>query len=85
VVTEGSEEIARTYGLFQRTLLPDGLRPDPPMPEHMELLIDRQGYLRARWIPGGAAPGWTDPAAILAELGRLTLERPAPPPAEHVH
>jgi len=85
VVTEGSEEIARAYGLFRVTLLPDGLRPDPPMPEHMELLIDRQGYLRARWIPGGAAPGWTDPAAILAELGRLTLERPAAPPPEHVH
>ena len=85
VVTEGSEEIARTYGLFRRTLSSDGLRPDPPMPEHMELLIDRQGYLRARWIPGEAASGWTDPAAILAELGRLTLERPAPPPAEHVH
>lgn len=85
VVTEGSEEIARAYGLFRRTLSPDGLRPDPPMAAQMELLIDRQGYLRARWIPGEAAPGWTDPAAILAELARLTLERPAPPPAEHVH
>ena len=30
---------------------PSGLRPAPPAPAHMELLIDRQGYIRARWIP----------------------------------
>ena len=52
VVTEGAEEIARAYGLFRRNLSPEGMKPDPPMPAHMELLIDRAGYLRARWISG---------------------------------
>ncbi|MBI2528427.1 MAG: CopD family protein [Candidatus Rokubacteria bacterium] len=85
VVTGGSEEITAAYGLFRRTLAPDGLRPDLPVPEHMEILIDRQGYVRARWIPGRAAPGWADPAALFVELQRLGRERPGPLPAEHVH
>ena len=101
VVTEGTAEIARTYSLFRRTLEPDGLRPDPPMPPHMELLIDRGGYVRARFIPGpdgswpspggsrpgpgGASRGWSDPAALVPELQQLARETPAPPPDEHVH
>ena len=85
VVTEGSDEIARAYGLFRRTLSPEGMTPDPPMPSHMELLIDRAGYLRARWIPGAGGPGWASLPALLAEIQQLNRETPAPPPAEHVH
>lgn len=85
VVTEGSDEIARAYGLFRRTLSPEGMKPDPPMPSHMELLIDRAGYLRARWIPGDGGPGWASLPALVAELQQLNRETPAPPPAEHVH
>ncbi len=85
VVTEGSDEISRAYGLFRRTLSPEGMTPDPPMPPHMELLIDRAGYLRARWIPQTGGPGWASLPALLAELQQLNRETPAPPPAEHVH
>jgi putative copper resistance protein D len=85
VVTEGSDEIARAYGLFRRTLSPEGMAPDPPMPSHMELLIDRAGYLRARWIPGAGGPGWASLPVLVAELQQLNRETPAPPPAEHVH
>jgi putative copper resistance protein D len=86
VVTEGSPEIARTYALFRRTRTPDGLLPDPPGPPHMEFLIDRQGYIRARWIPAGPARGWSDPGPLYAELQQLNEEAPtAPPPGEHVH
>jgi hypothetical protein len=85
VATEGSDEIARAYGLFRRTLSPEGMTPDPPMPSHMELLIDRAGYLRARWIPGTGGPGWASLPALVAELQQLNRETPAPPPAEHVH
>jgi putative copper resistance protein D len=85
VVTEGSDEISRAYGLFRRTLSPEGMTPDPPMPSHMELLVDRAGYLRARWIPGAGGPGWASLPALLAELQQLNRETPAPPPAEHVH
>jgi putative copper resistance protein D len=52
----------------------------------MELLIDRFGYLRARWIPSEDEPGWQDLQQIESELRRLAQE-PAilPPPDEHVH
>ena len=85
VVTEGAAEIVTAYGLFRRTLSPEGLAPDPPMPPHMELLIDRNGYLRARWIPGAGGTGWANPTLIAAELQQLGRESPVAPPAEHVH
>ena len=53
------------YMLFRRDLTAEGLRPEPPPVRHMELLVDRQGYLRARWIPrdlGHATEGWADRA-----------------------
>ncbi len=101
VVTDGAAEIIPTYMLFRRGLGPDGLRPEPPMPRHMELLIDRQGYIRARWIPRpdrgpvpGQAPrgpgawrgaGWSDLDLLRTEVASLDLEAPAEPPEEHVH
>jgi hypothetical protein len=55
----------------------------------MELLVDRQGYLRARWMPtqlGQSREGWGDLNQLLAEIDRLTREVPmAPVAAEHVH
>jgi putative copper resistance protein D len=86
VATEGAADIVATYGLFRRTLTPDGVLPDSPLPPHMEFLIDRSGYLRARWIPGGSRPGWLDIKALLAELQALNQESVAAAPAdEHVH
>jgi putative copper resistance protein D len=52
----------------------------------MEFLIDRSGYLRARWIPGGPTPGWADITVLLAEIHALNQETTvATPPDEHVH
>lgn len=85
VVTEGADEIARTYGVFRRTLSPEGMKPDPPMPRHVEFLIDRAGYLRARWIPGHPGASWAEMRTLVAEIQALNREAPAPPPAEHVH
>jgi putative copper resistance protein D len=55
------------------------------MPRHVEFLIDRAGYLRARWIPGELGASWAEISALVAELQALNREAPAPPPAEHVH
>jgi putative copper resistance protein D len=86
---EGAAEAAATYMLFRRDLTAAGLRPEPPPVPHMELLVDRQGYLRARWIPadlGRRSDGWADTARLLAEVDRLAREVPAAPiAAEHVH
>jgi putative copper export protein/mono/diheme cytochrome c family protein/peroxiredoxin len=86
VATEGAADIVSTYRLFRRTRSPEGLLPDPPMPRHVEFLIDRSGYLRARWIPGGPTPGWSDIKVLLAEIQALNQETAVPAaPDEHVH
>lgn len=71
VVTEGGREIIEVYDL---------LAPTP----HAEFLIDRQGYLRARWAPAAGAE--RDLNLLLAEIQHLNEERPTLPAAdEHVH
>jgi putative copper resistance protein D len=78
IVVEGAVETGTTYGLF---------RPDPEAAPllHQEFLVDRQGYLRARWVPGESA-GWDDPARLVAEVERLAREPvQAAAPDEHAH
>jgi putative copper resistance protein D len=82
VAVEGNEDIVETYTMFRRTLAVEGL---PAVPAHMEFLVDRQGYIRARWMPP-EQPGWDDLTTLLAEIERLDKEAPrAPAPDEHVH
>ena len=86
VVTDGAGDIAATY-----TLLARGLGPAPPFgrpapPLHAEFLIDRQGYIRARWLPGSPGPGWDRLATLTAQIQLLDKETPAgAAPDEHVH
>ena len=86
---DGAAEAGAAYRLFRRDLTAAGLKAEPPPVPHMELLVDRQGYLRARWIPkdlGHDTEGWGDLARLLAEVDRLSREIPiAPVAAEHVH
>ena len=71
VVTEGAPAILATYRLF-------GTAP------HAEFLVDRQGYLRARWLAERGATREVN--ALLAEIQQLNEERTvAPAPDEHVH
>jgi putative copper export protein/mono/diheme cytochrome c family protein/peroxiredoxin len=70
VVTDGTAAIVATYRLFA---------PGP----HAEVLIDRQGYVRAVWRDE-AAPA--DTSAVQAEVERLNAEKSPPPfPDDHVH
>ncbi len=86
VVTDGATDIVSAYTLFRRTLQPDGLSSEPSVPRHMEFLIDRQGYIRARWIPGVGRQSWSDLTLLRDEIALLDRERAvAPPPDEHVH
>lgn len=65
VVTDGAADIVATYGLFA---------PGP----HAELLIDRQGYIRAIWRG--------TPSGLQAQVERLNAEKDVPPfPDDHVH
>jgi copper resistance protein D len=85
VVTDGSREAFDTYALFRRSFSEQGTLPDPPVPPHMEFIIDRQGYVRARWIPRDG-PGWNKIENLLRDIDRLNQEKPsAPAPDDHVH
>lgn len=86
VVTQGGREIARSYALFRRTLSIPDLFGEGTRPKHMEFLIDRFGYLRARWIPNGDGAGWTDVSLLTQQITQLNQEGElAPPPGDHVH
>jgi putative copper resistance protein D len=44
-------------------------------PDHLEFLIDREGYLRARWTPGDK-PDWNRIPELLAQVETLNREGP---------
>jgi putative copper resistance protein D len=86
VATQGAPEIARSYALFRRTLSNPDLAGEGTSPKHMEFLMDRYGYLRARWIPAVDGAGWTDIGALMREIDQLNREKEIrPPPDDHVH
>jgi len=85
VVIEGAGETVRAYALLRRTLSNPDPRDSSRMPEHMELLVDRFGYLRARWRPD-EGEGWDDLDLLKAQVAALAREpQLRPPPDDHVH
>jgi putative copper export protein/mono/diheme cytochrome c family protein/peroxiredoxin len=74
-------DVAMAYAMFAR----QSADASDAGPEHIEYLIDRQGYLRARWI--GVPVAATDRTAeILHQTKQLHDERPrAQPPEGHAH
>jgi putative copper resistance protein D len=86
VVTDGAADIVAAYTLLARALTPESLLSIGTPPRHAEFLVDRQGYLRGRWIPGGGLPGWRSLRALLDQVKALDREAPtAAAPDEHVH
>ena len=86
LVTQGAQEIAHSYALFRRTLSNPDLAGEGTSPKHMEFLIDRYGYLRARWIPAVDGAGWTDIGELMRQIELLNREKEIrPPPDDHVH
>ena len=85
-VLDEAPAIAASYLQFRRTLSHPDLLGAPTAPTHMELLVDRFGYLRARWIPAVDDKGWHDMAVLQAQLRALQAEPEIlPPPSPHAH
>jgi copper resistance protein D len=85
VVTDGRQEIADTYSLFRRSFADDPPASSSPLGRHMELLIDKQGYIRARWLPA-EGDAWRQLDNLMSQIELLRNEKPrAPAPDEHVH
>jgi putative copper export protein/mono/diheme cytochrome c family protein/peroxiredoxin len=71
VVTDGAVDIVQTYRMFA---------PGP----HAELLIDRQGYIRAIWK--GDTGEMPEATVLLSQVEQLNEEKSAAPfPDEHIH
>jgi putative copper resistance protein D len=85
VITDGAREIVATYALLGREPGPRALAPRTAPLLHVEFLLDRQGYVRARWRPDMPG-GWDDLQLLVDQILALEKETPAgPPPDEHVH
>jgi copper resistance protein D len=86
VVIDGAHEIVQSYKLFRRTLNKPDLLGEGTLPPHMEFLVDRFGYLRARWIPDADGPGWSNTDMLMQQVAQLNREKEIlPPPGDHVH
>jgi putative copper resistance protein D len=84
-VVEGAAETVRAYALLRRTLSNPDPRDSSPAPAHMEILVDRFGYVRGRWRPD-EGEGWDNLALLEAQLSALAREpQVKPPPDDHVH
>jgi putative copper resistance protein D len=86
VVLDGDEEIVAAYSLFRHSYETWGKAgAQNQSGHHAEFLIDRSGYLRARWLPGLGEGGWDDIDRLLSAIGAINSEPPAPPPSDFHH
>jgi putative copper export protein/mono/diheme cytochrome c family protein len=85
VVMEGGAETVSAYSLLRRTLSDADPQDRAPVPQHMELLVDRYGYARARWLPHESG-AWRDIERLITYIKALAAEPEIrPPPDDHVH
>ncbi|HSF57653.1 MAG TPA: copper homeostasis membrane protein CopD [Candidatus Binatia bacterium] len=85
VVAEGMDEIFKTYALFSHSFEDDRNSPAAHLPKHTEFLIDKSGYIRARWI-AREGNGWRKIENLFQEIDLLQKEKSqAPAPDDHVH
>jgi putative copper resistance protein D len=81
-VSEGIKEITETYKVFARSFAEE----NPTISTaHAEFLIDKQGYIRARWL-ATESDAWRKIDVLLKQVELLRNEKPrAPAPEDHVH
>lgn len=86
-LTQSADQVIETYSLLSRTLDNKGEKGMLGVElDRTEFLVDRYGYIRARWIPEEDPTAWAAPEALSAELDVLSREsRIPPPPDSHIH
>ncbi len=85
IVFDGSEEITDTYNLYRRTLAFPDKKDIKENIDYMELLIDKYGYIRSRWLyriekKSDNTSRYVEMVKFLEKEGKIL-----PPPDEHVH
>ncbi|MGH6842282.1 MAG: c-type cytochrome, partial [Methylocella sp.] len=81
IADRDTEKVAASYGLFTRTFFNRRMDVVRVPLLHAEFLIDRWGYIRARWLPE-EDNSWSDLDFLETQLQKLSLEPPAPPPPD---
>jgi putative copper export protein/mono/diheme cytochrome c family protein/peroxiredoxin len=80
ILADPDRSIAAAYAIYRRNA-----SRVPAPPAHLEFLIDVQGYLRARWVPG-ESPGWDRLPWLLRQIASVSREKPHPAvSSRHVH
>lgn len=87
VVRSGADEIWSAYQLLTRTIANRGVAEKIGMDwQRAELLVDRFGYIRARWMAEEDAQGWSNTDSLLPLLDQLSAEPQIRPfPDDHIH
>lgn len=75
IITQGAAEITSSYILWRRTMTHPDIIGSGSNPEHIEFLFDKNGYLRARWIPSRDQYGWSDMDALTRQINQLHREQ----------
>jgi putative copper resistance protein D len=82
MLAEPDPALVAAYSMFTRTIV----GPPPSPPRHVEFLIDRQGYIRARTVRGAGGPGWMPIPELLKQAVLLNKETGrAAAPRRHAH
>ena len=81
IADHDTADVAAAFGLYTRSF--HNRKMDVArVPElHAEFLIDRSGYIRARWLPD-EDDSWSDLGYVEAQLRLLSREPPHPPPPD---
>ncbi len=87
LVDKDTDSAAATFGLFTRSLTNAKTAKARVPAQNAEFLIDRSGYLRARWLPAEDqdVAGWNDPEVLEGQLTLLAREPLWSPPKDHDH
>jgi putative copper resistance protein D len=87
LVDKDTDAAAATFGLFTRSLTNAKTETARTPQQSAEFLIDRSGYLRARWLPAEDqdSAGWNDPEVLERQLTLLAQEPLWTPPKDHDH
>jgi putative copper export protein/mono/diheme cytochrome c family protein len=87
IVDTDADAAAAAFGLLSRTLT-NARTESVRVPKlSAEFLIDRSGYLRARWLPSEdtGADSWNDLDVLERQVTLLAQEPLRPPPVDHDH
>lgn len=80
-------DVFDTYSLLTRTFSRrgDGRKIEYARP-YVEFLIDRYGYIRARWVSDEESEGWNNIDFLQKQISVLGFEKIVPPPPDdHIH